>query len=196
MARLRLRTQLFVASLVIICALLGSLLVVVHYLVRSEIAEGVRQRADASLHAFESVQRERELELSRTAAMLAELPTLKAVLATQHALTIQDASEPFWKLAGSQLFVLSSPDGHVFGFHMSEAGWDANLAEADLKKSIEQGDGASWCMATIASIGCFCTPYSRAAEVISAKSASSLSAIRLIRWSRRNCRWRRAAKSP
>jgi signal transduction histidine kinase len=144
MARLRLRTQLFVASLVIICALLGSLLVVVHYLVRSEIAEGVRQRADASLHAFESVQRERELELSRTAAMLAELPTLKAVLATQHALTIQDASEPFWKLAGSQLFVLSSPDGHVFGFHMSEAGWDANLAEADLKKSIEQGDGASW----------------------------------------------------
>jgi signal transduction histidine kinase len=144
MARLRLRTQLFVASLVIICALLGSLLVVVHYLVRSEIAEGVRQRADASLHAFESVQRERELELSRTAAMLAELPTLKAVLATQHALTIQDASEPFWKLAGSQLFVLSSPDGQVFGFHMSEPGWDANLAEADLKKSIEQGNGAAW----------------------------------------------------
>src|SRR5713101_5153236 len=144
MERLRLRTQLFVASLVIICALLGSLLVVVHYLVRSEIAEGVRQRADASLHAFESVQRERELELSRTAAMLAELPTLKAVLATQHALTIQDASEPFWKLAGSQLFVLSSPDGQVFGFHMSEPGWDANLAEADLKKSIEQGNGAAW----------------------------------------------------
>jgi signal transduction histidine kinase len=144
MARLRLRTQLFVASLVIICALLGSLLVVVHYLVRSEVADGVRQRADASLHAFESVQRERELELSRTAAMLAELPTLKAVLATQHALTIQDASEPFWKLAGSQLFVLASPDGHVFGFHMSKPGWDASLAEADLKKSIEQGDGASW----------------------------------------------------
>ncbi len=144
MARLRLRTQLFVASLVIICALLGSLLVVVHYLVRSEVADGVRQRADASLHAFESVQRERELELSRTAAMLAELPTLKAVLATQHALTIQDASEPFWKLAGSQLFVLASPDGHVFGFHMSKPGWDATLAEGDLKKSIEQGDGASW----------------------------------------------------
>src|ERR1700740_2709974 len=144
MARLRLRTQLFVASLVIICALLGSLLVVVHYLVRSEIAEGVRQRADASLPRFESVQRERELELSRTAAMLAELRTLKAVLATQHALTIQDASEPFWKLAGSQLFVLASPDGQVFGFHMSKPGWDASLAEADLRKSIERGDGASW----------------------------------------------------
>src|SRR5258708_24280703 len=140
MARLRLRTQLFVASFLIISALLGSLLVVVHHIVRSEIVEGVRQRADSSLHAFENVQHERELELSRTAAMLSELPPLKAVLSTQHALTIQDASEPFWKLADSQLFVLFSPDGKIFGFHASRPGWDASLAEADLKKSIEQGD--------------------------------------------------------
>src|SRR5713226_7839958 len=144
MARLRLRTQLFVASLLIISALLGSLLVVVHHIVRSEIVEGVRQRADSSLHAFENVQHERELELSRTAAMLAELPPLKAVLSTQHALTIQDASEPFWKLAGSQLFVLFSPDGKVFGFHASGSGWDASLAEAELKKSVEQGEYAAW----------------------------------------------------
>jgi len=144
MARLRLRTQLFVASLLIICALLGSLLVIVHHIVRSEIVEGVRQRADSSLHAFENVQHERELELSRTAAMLAELPPLKAVLSTQHALTIQDASEPFWKLAGSQLFVLFSPEGKVFGFHASGSGWDASLAEAELKKSVEQGEYAAW----------------------------------------------------
>jgi hypothetical protein len=125
MARLRLRTQLLVATLVIICALLGSLLLIVRHTVRSEIAAGVRQSTDASLHAFENVQQQRELELSRTAAMLAELPTLKAVMATQHALTIQDASEPFWKLASSQLFVLSSADGRVFGFHVSKPGWQA-----------------------------------------------------------------------
>jgi signal transduction histidine kinase len=144
MARLRLRTQLLVATLVIICALLGSLLLIVRHTVRSEIAAGVRQSTDASLHAFENVQQQRELELSRTAAMLAELPTLKAVMATQHALTIQDASEPFWKLASSQLFVLSSADGRVFGFRVSKPGWQASLAEADLRKSIEQGDDAAW----------------------------------------------------
>jgi signal transduction histidine kinase len=144
MARLRLRTQLLVATLLIICALLGSLLVIVRHIVRSEIADGVQQSTDASLHAFENVQQQRDLELSRTAAMLAELPTLKAVLATQHALTIQDASEPFWKLAGSQLFVLASPDGQIYGFHMSETGWYATLAEANLKRSIEQNDDAAW----------------------------------------------------
>jgi signal transduction histidine kinase len=144
MARLRLRTQLLVATLLIICTLLGALLLIVRHTVRSEIADGVRQSTDASLHAFENVQKERELQLFRTAALLAELPTLKAMMPLRHAPTIQDASEPFWKLAGSQLFVLSSPEGQVFGFHVSQPGWDALLAEANLKKSVEQGDDAAW----------------------------------------------------
>jgi signal transduction histidine kinase len=144
MAHLRLRTQLLIATLLIIGALLAGLLLVVRHTVRSEIAEGVRQSTTASLHAFQNVQQERELQFSRTAAMLAELPTLKAVMATQHVLTIQDASEPFWKLAGSQLFVLSSSDGRVFAFHMSEPGWEPGVAEAELTKSIDRGDDAAW----------------------------------------------------
>jgi signal transduction histidine kinase len=144
MARLRLRTQLVISTLVIISALLGALLLVVRHTVRSAITEGVSQSTEASLHAFESVQQERELQLSRTAAMLAELPPVKAMMATQHALTIQDASEAFWKLGGSQLFVLSGLDGRVFAFHVSKSGWEASLAETDLKKSIDQGDDAAW----------------------------------------------------
>ncbi len=105
---------------------------------------GSEQSTEASLHAFENVQQERELQLSRTAALLAELPTLKAMMPLEHAPTIQDASEPFWKLAGSQLFVLGGPDGQVYGFHVSKQGWDAHLAEADLKKSIEHGEDAAW----------------------------------------------------
>jgi signal transduction histidine kinase len=144
MARLRLRTQLLVGTLLIICALLGSLLVIVRHIVRAEIADGVQQSTEASLRAFENVQHQRDLELSRTAALMAELPPLKAVLATRHALTIQDASEPFWKLAGSQLFVLSSSDGQIYAFHVSEQGWDAKLAETSLKRSIEPGDDSAW----------------------------------------------------
>ena len=144
MARLRLRTQLLVGTLLIICALLGSLLVIVRQIVRAEIADGVQQSTEASLHAFENVQHQRDLELSRTAALMSELPPLKAVLATRHALTIQDASEPFWKLAGSQLFVLSSSDGQIYAFHVSQQGWDAKLAETSLKRSIEQSDDSAW----------------------------------------------------
>src|SRR3984957_5511643 len=144
MASLRLRTQLLVAALLTICALLAAVLLVVHHTVRSEITEGVRQSTDASLHAFQMLQQERDVQLSQTAALLAELPTLKAVMATQHKPTIQDASEPFWKLAGSQLFILAGSDGRIFAFHMSAPGWEPGFAEADLKKSVEDGDSTAW----------------------------------------------------
>ena len=144
MARLRLRTQLLIASLVIICALLGSLLLIVRHTVRSEIDEGVQESTKESLRAFENVQQEREVQLSRTAAMLAELPPLKALMTTEHALTIQDASEPLWKLAGSQLFLLAGTDGHVLGFHGTSPRWKTEVAEENLTRSVAQGEDAAW----------------------------------------------------
>lgn len=144
MASLRLRTQLVVSTLLIICPLTGALLFIVRYAVRSEIAKQVQQNTSASLRAFESVQRDRQLQLSRTAAMLAELPTLKALMTTQHALTIQDASEPFWKLAGSDLFLLANTQGKVLGFHVAKAGWTAPVAELNLIKSVERGEDTAW----------------------------------------------------
>jgi len=144
MARLRLRTQLLIANLLLISLLTGALLFVVRRAVRSEIADQVLDRTDASLRAFESVQRQHELELSRTTALLAELPTLKALMTTAHAPTIQDASEPFWKLAGSDLFLLASPERKVLGFHVERPGWTAQMAERDLNKSLEQGEDSAW----------------------------------------------------
>jgi signal transduction histidine kinase len=144
MALLRLRTQLLIATLLIICTLTGPLLFIVRYTVRSELDQEVRESTDASIRAFQSVQRQREFQLSRTAAMLAELPTLKALMTTEDALTIQDASAPFWKLAGSDLFLLASSDGEVLGFHVKKQGWSSSVARADLKRSREQGEDAAW----------------------------------------------------
>src|SRR5580704_6259341 len=144
MGRLRLRTQLLIATFLIICALTGALLFIVRYTVRSEIAKQVRESTDASLLAFENVQRERDLQLSRTAAFLAELPTLKAAMTTQHPLTIQDASEPFWRLAGSDLFLLAKPDGELLGFHLQKPGWEPDLSTQNLKNSLQRGEDAAW----------------------------------------------------
>jgi signal transduction histidine kinase len=145
-ARLRLRTQLLVANLLIICALLGAILLVVRHTVRSEISQGVASGTNASLAAFENVQQQRDLQLSRTAAMLSELPTLKALMTTRDALTVQDASETFWKLAGTQLFVLAAPapSAQILGFHSAKPEWNSADAQANLSKSLEQREDASW----------------------------------------------------
>jgi signal transduction histidine kinase len=144
MTPFRLRSQLFVAALLIILGLTGSLLLFIRHTVSVEIQKQVRDGTEESVRAFESVQRQRELQLSRTAAMLADLPTLKALMSTEHALTIQDGSETFWKLAGSDLFVLAKPDREVVALHMTKPGWSSATAQHDLKRSTDQGEDASW----------------------------------------------------
>jgi signal transduction histidine kinase len=144
MTTFRLRSQLFIAVLLIILGLTGSLLFFIRHTVNSEIQKQVKDGTDESVRTFEKVQRQRELQLSRTAAMLADLPTLKALMTTQHALTIQDGSENFWKLAGSDLFVLANPSGQVVALHMNKPGGSAADAERNLKGSVESGEDASW----------------------------------------------------
>ena len=91
MKPIRLRSQLLIAALLIILGLTGSLLLFIRHTVDGEIQKQVRDGTEESVRAFESVQRQRELQLSRTAAMLADLPTLKALMPAD-AVTIQDAS--------------------------------------------------------------------------------------------------------
>jgi signal transduction histidine kinase len=144
MTTYRLRSQLFVAALLIVLGLAGSLLLFIRHTVNVEVQKHMRDGTDESVRAFETVQRERELQLSRTAAMLAELPTLKALMSTEHAPTIQDGSETFWKLAGSDLLVLSKPDREIVALHMTKPGWSRAAAERDLKRSFDLGEDASW----------------------------------------------------
>jgi signal transduction histidine kinase len=144
MTPFRLRTQLFIAALLIILGLTGSLLFFVRRTVNTEIQKQVRSGTDESVRAFESVQRQRELQLSRMAAMLADLPPLKAMMVPGDSPTIQDASETFWKLAGSDLFVLAKPDRQVVALHVTKPGWTLATAQRDLKRSTDVGEDASW----------------------------------------------------
>jgi len=128
----------------IILGLTGSLLYFIRHTVDSEIQKQVKDGTDESVRAFESFQRQRELQLSRMGAMLADLPTMKALMSTQHAPTIQDGSESFWKLAESDLLVLAKPNGNIVALHMTKPGWSVQTVERDLKRSTDAGEDASW----------------------------------------------------
>ena len=143
MSPFRLRSQLLIAALLIILGLTGSVVFFVRHTVNVEIQKQVRDGTAESVRAFESVQRQREVQLSRMAAMLANLPTLKAMMPGD-APTIQDASESFWKLAGSDLFVLARPNREVVALHMTKPGWTPATAQRDLERSTDLGEEASW----------------------------------------------------
>ena len=98
-------------------AFAGSYRVRLH--VRDEISRGLRN----SVTTFQSLQQQRESTLERSAALLATLPPLKALMTSQDTATIQDASGTFWKLAGSQLFVLADRSGKVAALHTATRGF-------------------------------------------------------------------------
>src|SRR6266478_9368047 len=144
MARLRLQTQLLISTLLVLCALTGAILLIIRQTVRSQIAVQVRDSTAASVHEFETIRRQLQLQLSRTAAMLAEIPTLKALMTTRDAPTIQDGSVPFWKLAGSDLFLLADPNGKLMGLHVTRPGMDTSGAEEHVARSLTEGEDSAW----------------------------------------------------
>src|SRR5262249_12724814 len=66
---------------------------------------------------------------------LANLPSLKALMTTRDAATIQDASTDIWRLAPSDLFVLADPTGTVAAIHTSIPGITRTTAEQLLRDS-------------------------------------------------------------
>ena len=144
MARLRLQTQLLLSTLLIICALTGAILLIIRHTVRKQIDDQVKDSTEASVREFESVQRQLQIQLSRTAALLAEIPTLKALMTTHDAPTIQDGSIPFWKLAGSDLFLLADPAGRVVALDVMQAGLGRMAAESYVTTSLHEGQDSSW----------------------------------------------------
>ncbi len=144
MAGIRLRTKfllwLLLSSLGLTCA---ALLVVRHSVgkqVRNEISTDLRN----SVVTFQSVQRQRETALSRSAELLANLPTLKALMTTRDAATIQDASRDIWRLSGSSLFVLADRTGRVVALHNLKSGFTRALAQHSLAESLGEPEDIHW----------------------------------------------------
>ena len=144
MAHLPLRNQLLIATVLIILALTGAILLIVRHTVSAEIQKQVQEATQESVRAFQNVQRQRELQLSRNAEMLAKLPVLQSLMTTDHAPTIQDGSETFWKLSGSDLFALAKPNREIVALHVTQPKWSAQESQKELSRSIDAGEDASW----------------------------------------------------
>jgi signal transduction histidine kinase len=110
---IRTRVLLIAAmAAIIVCTTLVSLLTIRHRLQQVVIAN---LSADLlrSIGTFEDLQVRRRAALDRENALLADLPTLKALMTTSDERTIQDAGAEFWKVSGNDLFALANNEKRV-----------------------------------------------------------------------------------
>src|SRR5262249_45305876 len=117
MVKLRLRTKFLVSLLFVLIGLTCATLWMVGRTVRVQLRKQIAEDLASSLVVFRDFHRQREISISSSAELLANLPSLKALMTTHDAATIQDASTDIWRLAPSDIFVLANPSGTVLAIH-------------------------------------------------------------------------------
>jgi signal transduction histidine kinase len=140
MVKVRLRTK-FLLSLILVSAGLTSVsLLLVRHTIQSHITSEIYSDLQNSVSTFQSFQNEREITLSRSADLLADLPNLRALMTTHDETTIQDGSAALWQLAGSDLFVLADPTGKIVALHTNPQGLTRNLAQASMSALLDHSE--------------------------------------------------------
>src|SRR5258708_22617085 len=107
MLKLRMRTKFLLSMLLISAGLTCTSLLLVRHSVQKQVKREIFADLQNSVSTFQNFQKERELTLTHSAELLANLPNLRALMTTQHEATIQDGSSDLWRLAGRDLFVFS-----------------------------------------------------------------------------------------
>jgi len=109
----RTRTLLISVLIAVIATVTGGSLLIVRNRVRLQVAQELSVDLAHSLVSFQNLQRERRENLIHENALLADLPSLKALMTTNDRPTIADGAIELWKVAGSDLFGLADSRGQV-----------------------------------------------------------------------------------
>lgn len=113
-------------ALIIAIATFASLLIVRHRL-ESQVTEGLAADLIHSVTTFENLQLQRLTSLERENALLADLPSLKALMTTNDDRTIEDGAVEFWRVSGNDLFALANNQGRIVAVDTRGSPPDANL---------------------------------------------------------------------
>ncbi len=144
MIKVRLRTKFLLSLLAISAGLTAATLLIVSYSVRKRVRENIREDVANSVTNYQSFQAQQEEALARSAVLLANLPNVRALMTTEDAATIEDASTDVWKLSGSDLLVLANRSGNVVALRASAGGLDSGTAQRLLSQSLARRESKGW----------------------------------------------------
>ena len=106
----RTRVLLLISLAFIISGTTASSLLIVRSRLRQQVRQTLSADLQHSVETFQDLERQRLLELERENALLAGLPSLKALMTTSDQRTIADDAVEFWKTSGNDLFGLAGAD--------------------------------------------------------------------------------------
>lgn len=130
----RTRVLLLISLVLIIAATTCSSLFIIRNRLRQRAREILASELQNSVGTFQDLEARRLSALERENALLASLPSLKALMTTSDSRTIADGAVDFWKTGGNDLFALADPDGTVLAADAQEV--DSSVLKSDLQRGI------------------------------------------------------------
>jgi signal transduction histidine kinase len=138
MDKLRMRTTLLIPlfALSFGCSLVS--LLVIRTIVQRQIKASLASDLQHSVKTYQNLQRQRRELLSRESALLADLPSLKALMTAPDARTIEDGGGEFWQVGGSDFFALLDPTGKLIAVYNHGPALAKNQVEQGLEQSLRR----------------------------------------------------------
>jgi signal transduction histidine kinase len=131
---MRMRTTLLLSLLAVSFGLTALSLIVIHTSLQKQIRQALASDLHRSIATFENLQDQRREMLDREAMLLADLPSLKALMtvllrpARGNERTVRDQGVEFWRDSGAAFFSLAGPSGKVIARY--EKGLPPQILEA------------------------------------------------------------------
>jgi signal transduction histidine kinase len=144
MGGLRLQTKFLLSTILVSAALTFTTLFVVRRSVEQQVRLEIFRDLQNSVSAFRNFQKQREVTLERSGALLADLPNVRALMTTHDAATIQDASQDLWHLAGSDLLLLADSSGKVMALQAQPPEISVRAAQKFLTPAVSAGQTRHW----------------------------------------------------
>ena len=144
MTRTRLRTRFLLSMVLITAGLTAMSLLVVRHSVQNQVRAEIVQDLRNSVTNFQNFQHDRDVMLTHSAELVADLPITRAIMTAHDPATIQDASKDVWPLTGSDLLVLVDRNGRVVGLHTKSVGFTPEAAQKDFERSLTEEGSSHW----------------------------------------------------
>ncbi|MEO7030522.1 MAG: HAMP domain-containing sensor histidine kinase [Acidobacteriaceae bacterium] len=140
MSRLRLRTTLMIPLLLLSFGGTVVSLLILRSIVQHQVRASLTSDLQHSVMTYQNLARQRRELLDRESALLADLPSLKALM-TGDERTIVDGGTEFWRVSGSDFFALLDRNGKLIAAYNRGVLLDHSTVQQQMESGLEHSDG-------------------------------------------------------
>jgi len=135
-----LRTKLLVSMLAVVFLLTAAMLLLVQGRMRSHVREDLVSTLRAESAVYNEIEKARHEQARQSALMIADQPSLKALMSTNDRLTVEDGSESILRSSHSDLLILENVSGNLLAFHSASNDLPASALTQLMKGSSGEED--------------------------------------------------------